>query len=134
MQETDVTGNQDVISALIVASNALPHRASTEENISKSALKVYKELCAVGDKMHNAQMKIVIIHLVTFLNKAMKDDAVRKPATKFIAQEIEKYFTEGIRSSKFTVLFEIVKRHPVRYLFICIYFPILLSCFLGTLC
>jgi translation initiation factor 2B subunit (eIF-2B alpha/beta/delta family) len=109
----DETHRQEVTSAFIVVTLALGRRNNkAEKDVSKSALKLFKQLCETSEKMHNAQMKGAHGNLAIFLYKSITDATTQKALVKFIIQEIEKYFGEGIsRSSKYTVLFEIIRRY-----------------------
>ena len=116
----DESGRQEFISGIIVATSSLNHRTEVEKDISKLALKLFKQLCETADKMHNSQMKGVLTYLAVFLYKSIKDTGTEKSFVKFIVQEIEKYFSEGNRSSKYTILYEIVRRYHVSFeVFLC---------------
>uniref|UniRef100_A0AC34GYA5 Uncharacterized protein n=1 Tax=Panagrolaimus sp. ES5 TaxID=591445 RepID=A0AC34GYA5_9BILA len=112
ISSADGSGRQEVISAIVVVTSALGRREDSEKgDVSKLAFKTFKQLCEIAEKMHNVQMKNALGNLAAFLYKSITDSTVQKAFTKFIVQEIEKYFAEGIRSSKYTVLYEIVRRY-----------------------
>uniref|UniRef100_A0A914YQD6 Uncharacterized protein n=1 Tax=Panagrolaimus superbus TaxID=310955 RepID=A0A914YQD6_9BILA len=107
----DGSGRQEVISAIVVVTSALCRRDDSEKDVSKVAFKIFKQLCETAEKMHNAQMKNALGNLAVFLYKSITDATVQKAFSKVVVQEIEKYFAEGIRSSKYTIIFEIIRRY-----------------------